>query len=66
MLLDIDEISRRLHRQPLDDIKAVVLAKRFVEELEAITDGGTELFPFELIDELKEEYLYNCKEEGEY
>ena len=44
----------------------MALAKRFVEELEAIPDGGTELFPLELIDELKEEYLYNCKEEGEY
>ena len=37
--------------------KTVDLVKRFVEELEAIPDGCAELFPFELIDELKEEYL---------
>lgn len=34
-----------------------VLCEIFVEEWEAISDGCAELFPFELIDELKEEYL---------
>ena len=37
--------------------KAVELVRRFVAELEEIPDGCAELFPFELIDELRREYL---------
>ena len=37
--------------------KAVELVRRFVSELEEIPDGCAELFPFELIDELRREYL---------
>ena len=37
--------------------KAVELVRRFVAELEEIPDGCAELFPFELIDELRSEYL---------
>ena len=37
--------------------KAVELVGRFVAELEEIPDGCAELFPFELIDELRSEYL---------
>ena len=37
--------------------KAVELVRRFVTELEEIPDGCAELFPFELIDELRREYL---------
>ena len=37
--------------------KAVELVRRFVAELEEIPDGCAELFPFELIDELRKEYL---------
>lgn len=37
--------------------KVVELVRRFVAELEEIPDGCAELFPFELIDELRREYL---------
>ena len=37
--------------------KAIQLVREFIEILEKIPDGCAELFPFELIDELKEEYL---------
>ena len=37
--------------------KAVELVRRFVAELEEIPDGCAELLPFELIDELRSEYL---------
>ena len=37
--------------------KAVELVRRFVAELEEIPDGCAELFPSELIDELRREYL---------
>lgn len=33
------------------------LVKGFVSQLEEIPDGGSEIFPFSVIDELKEEYL---------
>lgn len=36
--------------------EATELVKRFVAELEVIPDGCAELFPFELIDELRREY----------
>ena len=37
--------------------EAISLVKQFVEELEEIPDGCAELFPFEMIDELRREYL---------
>lgn len=37
--------------------EAITLVKQFVAELEEIPDGCAELFPFEMIDELKKEYL---------
>lgn len=37
--------------------EAVSLVKEFIAKLEAIPDGCAECFPFELIDELKHEYL---------
>ena len=36
---------------------AVELIKEFVSRLEEIPDGCSEIFPFDLIDELKSEYL---------
>ena len=33
------------------------LVKEFVERLESIPDGCSEIFPFDTIDELKQEYL---------
>ena len=35
----------------------VALAKAFIAELEKIPDGCAECFPFELIEELKADYL---------
>jgi len=40
----------------LHSLRAVELVRQFVEELEAIPDGCAECFPFEMIDELREEY----------
>ena len=37
--------------------EAVDVIREFVKKLEEIPDGCAETFPFELIDELKEEYL---------
>ena len=37
--------------------EAIELVEEFVACLEEIPDGGAETFPFEIIDELKEEYL---------
>ena len=37
--------------------KAIDLVKKFVAELEGITDEYAEMFPFALIEELKKEYL---------
>lgn len=34
----------------------VQLTKELIKMLEEIPDGGAELFPFELIDELRNEY----------
>jgi hypothetical protein len=39
--------------------KAIELIKDFVAKLEKIPDGCAESFPFELIDELKEEFFKN-------
>lgn len=36
---------------------AVALAKDIVTRLEGIEDAGAETFPFELIEELKEEFM---------
>ena len=37
--------------------EAVDVIREFVKKLEEIPDGCAEIFPFELIDELKEEFL---------
>jgi hypothetical protein len=37
--------------------EAIELIKEFIARLEEIPDGYAEIFPFELIDELKEEFL---------
>lgn len=37
--------------------EAVELVKEFIEVLEDIPDGCADSFPFDMIDELKEEYL---------
>ena len=37
--------------------EAIELVKEFVQRLEEIPDGCAEMFPFETIDQLKEEYL---------
>ncbi len=37
--------------------EAVILVKEILEKLENIPDGCAECFPFEIIEELKEEYL---------
>ena len=42
----------RVHSQEAKD-----LVKEFVAKLEEIPDGGAEIFPFEMIDRLKKEYL---------
>jgi len=36
--------------------EGIALIKEFIKMLEEIPDGGAELFPFELIDELRNEY----------
>ena len=41
--------------------KAIQLVREFIEILEKIPDGCADPFPFELIDELKEEYLTESK-----
>ena len=38
-------------------LEAIALAKEFVARLEAIPDGCAECFPFETIEELKQEYF---------
>lgn len=37
--------------------KRITLAEEFATWLEEIPDGGAECFPFETIDEMKQEYL---------
>ena len=37
--------------------EAVMLVKEILEKLNSIPDGCSECFPFETIEELKEEYL---------
>ena len=37
--------------------EAIDLVEAFIQRLEEIPDGCAELFPFETIDELREEYL---------
>lgn len=44
------------------EVKALV--KEIVTRLEEIPDGCAECFPFELIDELKREYLLNTAKRG--
>ena len=44
--------------------EVVELIKEFIAKLEAIPDGCAEMFPFKLIDELKEEFLGDKKEKA--
>ena len=44
--------------------EAKALVKEIVTRLEEIPDGCAECFPFELIDELKREYLLNTAKRG--
>ena len=37
--------------------EAIELVEEFIERLEEIPDGGAELFPFELIEKLREQYF---------
>lgn len=37
--------------------EAIELVEEFIAKLEEIPDGCAEIFPFELIDELKKEFL---------
>ena len=57
--LDINAgaILRRLPKEAKHSREAVALVEQFVSILEDIPDEGAECFPFELIDELREEYL---------
>ena len=43
-------------RKQKHSVEAIELMREFVCMLEDIPDGGAECFPFELIDELKQEY----------
>jgi len=48
---------RRMPKEAKHSREAVALVEQFVSILEDIPDEGAECFPFELIDELREEYL---------
>ena len=50
---------RHMPKEGKHSIEAINLVKEFVAELESIPDGCAERFPFEQIDELREEYLEN-------
>jgi hypothetical protein len=49
--------ARHVPKQGKHSAEAIGLVKAFISKLEDIPDGCAELFPFELIDELKEEFL---------
>jgi len=48
---------RHMPKEGEHSAEAVRLVRKFVDKLLDIPDGGAELFPFELVDELREEYL---------
>ncbi len=48
---------RHMPKEGKHSAEAIVLVKEFISLLEEIPDGCAESFPFEIIDELKEEYL---------
>ena len=50
---------RHMPKEGKHSIEAINLVKEFIAELESIPDGCAERFPFEQIDELREEYLTN-------
>ena len=62
-LLEQAEIYDQVHYARKPDLKSahsaqgMELMRSFIAELEAIPEGDSEVFPYELIDELKAEYL---------
>ena len=48
---------RHMPKEGEHSTEAVSLVREFVDKLLDIPDGGAELFPFGLVDELREEYL---------
>ena len=48
---------RHMPKEGEHSAEAVSLVRKFVDRLSEIPDGCAECFPFELIDELREEYL---------
>jgi len=48
---------RNMPEKGRHSLETIKLVKKFILDLEQIPDGGAECFPFETIDELKEEYL---------
>lgn len=48
---------RHMPKEGKHSLEAIKLVREFVSELEEIPDGCAECFPFEIIDELKSEYL---------
>lgn len=48
---------REVPKEGEHSLKAIELVKEIIERLENIPDGGSEMFPFQDIDELKKEYL---------
>ena len=49
--------GRHMRKEGEHSAEAVSLVRKFVDKLLDIPDGGAELFPFGLVDELREEYL---------
>ena len=49
--------ARHMPRKGQHSREAVELVRGFVSQLEEIPDGCSEIFPFNVIDELKQEYL---------
>lgn len=48
---------QHMPKEGVHSAEAVSLVRKFVDKLLDIPDGGAELFPFGLVDELREEYL---------
>ena len=48
---------QHMPKEGVHSAEAVSLVRKFVDRLSEIPDGCAECFPFELIDELREEYL---------
>lgn len=55
---------RHMPHEGRHSIEAKELVAEIIDRLENISDGCAEYFPFELIDELKEEYLLSTKKRG--